>query len=78
VRALLAGGASIGYGNLAALGKQEQQQIAQRRLPGLFTTIAARREPIDVFTSGVTWAVDSANAFTGGLATGDPAVASLI
>ncbi|MFF5292665.1 hypothetical protein [Paractinoplanes globisporus] len=47
-------------------------------MPSLFATIAAKRKPIAVLTSGVTRATDSANAFTGGLSSGDPALAALI
>ena len=60
---------------------QEQHDTAlrmERRLPSLFSTITARQEPIVVETSGVTRATASANAFTGGLVTGDPALARLI
>jgi len=81
VRTLLAGAATIGYGNLSGRGRQEQAQTAQRlerRLPSLFDTITAKQEPIEVLTSGVTRATDSANAFTGGLTAGDPALAPLI
>lgn len=81
VTALLAGATSIGYGNLSARGVQEQQQTALRmeqRLPTLFSTIVAEQEPIEVKTSGVARAVASANAFTGGLNAGDPALAPLI
>jgi Histidine phosphatase superfamily (branch 2) len=81
VTALLAGGASIGYGNLAGRGKQEQRDIAlrmERRMPALFDTIVAKKEPVQVVTSGVDRAVASANAFTGGLTAGDPALAGLI
>ena len=81
VQALLAGAATIGYGNLAGRGIREQQQIArrlERRLPTLFATIVAQHEPIEVFTSGVTRTVASATAFTGGLVAGDPAIAPLI
>ncbi|GIH18482.1 histidine-type phosphatase [Rugosimonospora africana] len=81
VESLLAGGASIGYGNLSGRGVQEQQQTALRmeqRLPSLFSAIVAKQEPIEVETSGVDRAVASANAFTGGLTTGDPALAGLI
>ena len=48
VGALLAGGASIGYGNLAGRGKQEQRDIAlrmERRMPALFDTIVAKIRP---------------------------------
>ncbi|WP_432840799.1 histidine-type phosphatase [Dactylosporangium sp. CA-092794] len=81
VRTLLTAGASIGYGNLSGLGAREQRETAlrmERRLPGLFAGIAQRREPIEVQTSGVARAVASANAFTGGLAEGDPALSGLI
>jgi hypothetical protein len=65
VQTLLAGAGTIGYGSLAGRGEHEQQQIArrlERRLPSPFTTIAAEREPVEVFTSGVTRATDSATA----------------
>jgi hypothetical protein len=81
VQQLLNGGASIGYGNLAGRGKQEQRDIAlrmERRLPTLFATIVAKKEPIQVVTSGVDRAVASANAFTSGLTAGDPALGGLI
>ena len=81
VQALLNGASTIGYGNLSGLGVQEQEQTALRmeaRLPSLFAAIAAKREPIEVETSGVARAVASADAFTSGLVAGDPALASLI
>ncbi|RKE16940.1 histidine-type phosphatase [Streptomyces sp. TLI_171] len=81
VRTLLAAGANLGYGNLSALGADEQRQTALRmeqRLPGLFDTIAAQGEPIVVETSGVARATASANAFTAGLTAGEPALATLI
>ena len=81
VQSLLAGASSIGYGNLAGLGVQEQQQLAlrlERRLPSLFATIVAKQEPIEVETSGVARVVASANAFTSGLTSGDPSLAGLI
>ncbi|GAA0388375.1 lipoprotein [Microbispora corallina] len=81
VQALLAGGSSIGFGNLTGRGVQEQQGIAlrmERRMPTLFSTIADDKEPIKVVTSGVDRAVASANAFTSGLAAGNSAVAGLI
>ena len=81
VQALLTAGSSIGYGNLSGRGAQEQRQTAlrtERRLPTLFATIVAGHEPIEVETSGVTRAVASADAFTGGLTAGDPALAGLI
>lgn len=81
VTTLLAGASSIGYGNLSGLGAQEQEGTAlrmERRLPSLFATIVAKKEPIEVETSGVARAIASANAFTGGLASGDPALAGLI
>ncbi|MFL4952771.1 histidine-type phosphatase [Streptomyces sp. MMS24-I31] len=81
VESLLTAGSSIGYGNLAGLGAQEQRQTAlrmQRRLPSLFADITAKGEPIEVETSGVARVVASANAFTAGLTAGDPALAPLI
>ncbi|MFH9354634.1 histidine-type phosphatase [Kitasatospora sp. NPDC017646] len=81
VRSLLDAASTLGYGNLSARGAEEQRRTALRmeqRLPGLFASIAARREPIVVETSGVPRTVASADAFTGGLASGDPALASLI
>ena len=81
VQALLTGAETIGYGNLSGRGHQEQEQTAlrlERRLPSLFHTITAKHEPIAVLTSGVTRATDSANAFTGGLTEGNPALATLI
>ncbi|MFJ1756382.1 histidine-type phosphatase [Kitasatospora sp. NPDC088134] len=81
VRTLLAAASGLGYGNLSARGADEQRQTAlrmERRLPGLFDTIAAQGEPIVVETSGVARATASANAFTAGLAAGEPAVAGLI
>ncbi|WP_432994559.1 histidine-type phosphatase [Dactylosporangium sp. CA-233914] len=81
VRTLLDAGASVGYGNLSGLGAREQRETAQRmqaRLPRLFADIAAQRRPIEVQTSGVTRAVDSANAFTGGLTSAAPALTGLV
>ena len=81
VQTLLAGASTIGYGNLSGRGAQEQHNTAlriERRLPSLFSTIVAQHEPIEVETSGVDRAVASANAFTGGLTAGDPALAGLI
>jgi hypothetical protein len=81
VQTLLAGAATIGYGQLAGRGVREQHDTArrmERRLPGLFRTIVARQEPITVGSSGVKRATDSANAFTGGLIAGDPRLAGLI
>ncbi|MER7579667.1 histidine-type phosphatase [Kitasatospora sp. NPDC097691] len=81
VRSLLAAASALGYGNLSARGAEEHRQTALRleqRLPSLFAGIAARHEPIVVETSGVPRAVASADAFTGALASGDPALAGLI
>ncbi|MFJ9775477.1 histidine-type phosphatase [Kitasatospora sp. NPDC101157] len=81
VQSLMAAAASLGYGNLAGRGVQEQQETALRmeqRLPSLFQAITAGQEPIVVETSGVPRVVASANAFTGGLISGDPALAGLI
>ena len=81
VQTLLAGASSIGFSNLAGRGEQEQQGIAQRmerRLPALFSAIVAKKEPIEVVTSGVARTVASAGAFTSSLASGDPALTGLI
>ncbi|WP_052713612.1 histidine-type phosphatase [Streptomyces katrae] len=81
VRSLLDAASALGYGNLSARGAEEHRQTALRleqRLPGLVAGIAARHESITVETSGVPRAVASADAFTGGLTAGDPALAGLI
>ncbi|MCX4767746.1 histidine phosphatase family protein [Streptomyces sp. NBC_01275] len=81
VRTLLTGASTIGYGSLSGRGAQEQRDTAlrlERRLPSLFSAIVAGDEPIEVETSGVARAVASADAFTGGLTAGDPALAGLI
>ncbi|MFE3502214.1 histidine-type phosphatase [Kitasatospora sp. NPDC059160] len=81
VRSLLASAATLGYGNLSALGAREHRQTALRleqRLPSLFRTIVADREPVLVETSGVPRAVASADAFTAGLTAGDPGLTGLI
>ncbi|MFI6849361.1 histidine phosphatase family protein [Kitasatospora sp. NBC_00085] len=81
VQSLLTAASALGYGNLSGLGAREQQETALRmeqRLPALFRTIAADREPIVVETSGVARTVASAQAFTTGLTGGDPALAELV
>ncbi|MBP0451046.1 histidine-type phosphatase [Kitasatospora sp. RG8] len=81
VQSLLAAASALGYGNLSARGAEEHRQTALRmeqRLAPLFAGIAARHEPIVVETSGVARAVASAGAFTGGLVSGDPALAGLV
>ncbi|GHF59905.1 histidine phosphatase [Kitasatospora xanthocidica] len=81
VRSLLDAAKALGYGNLSARGAQEHRRTALRmeqRLPSLFEKITAEHEPVVVETSGVARAVASAEAFTGGLVSGDPALAGLI
>ncbi|MEU8431584.1 histidine-type phosphatase [Streptomyces sp. NPDC029216] len=81
VRSLLAAASALGYGNLSARGAEEHRQTALRmeqRLPTLWAGIAARHEPVVVETSGVPRTVASAEAFTGALASGEPALAGLI
>ncbi|MFD8598193.1 histidine-type phosphatase [Kitasatospora sp. NPDC059646] len=81
VQSLLDAAKAVGYGNLSERGAREHRQTALRmeqRLPSLFEKIVADHEPVAVETSGVTRAVASANAFTGGLAAGDPRLAGLI
>lgn len=81
VRTLLSGATTIGYGNLSGRGAQEQRDTAlrmERRLPSLFSDIAADHEPIEVETSGVARAVASADAFTDGLTADDLSLAGQI
>ncbi|MEV4438862.1 histidine phosphatase family protein [Streptomyces sp. NPDC049577] len=81
VQSLLDAASALGYGGLSGLGAQEHRGTALRmeqRLPSLFEKITAEHEPIVVETSGVARAVASANAFTGGLSAGDPALTGLI
>ncbi|WP_405455231.1 histidine phosphatase family protein [Streptomyces sp. NBC_00101] len=81
VESLLAAASSVGYGELAGRGVQEQRQTARRmeqRLPSLFRRIVAGREPVEVKTSGVARATASADAFTGGLTAGEPDLAELV
>ncbi|MFD5464601.1 histidine-type phosphatase [Kitasatospora sp. NPDC127059] len=81
VQGLLDAASTLGYGNLSGRGADEHRQTALRmeqRLPSLFHTITARQEPVVVETSGVARAVASANAFTDGLTSGDPALTGLI
>lgn len=59
----------IGYGNLSALGVQEQRQLARRlaeRLPALFAAADAAPEGL-LQSSGVDRAVDSAQQFAAAL-----------
>ncbi|MFC5664324.1 histidine-type phosphatase [Kitasatospora misakiensis] len=81
VQALMTAAAAVGFGNLSGRGADEQRQTALRmeqRLPSLFRTIAAERQPVVVETSGVARAVASAGAFTAGLTAGEPALAGAI
>ncbi len=67
-KALEAAMSTIGYGNLSARGKEELHDTAVRmakRLPTLFASIAKKKEPIDVVSSGQGRAIDSANALYG-------------
>ncbi|GAA2741934.1 histidine-type phosphatase [Kitasatospora cinereorecta] len=78
---LLDAATALGWGNLSARGAEEHRDTARRleqRLPGLFDAIAADHRPIAVETSGQARAVASANAFTGALVAGDPALAGLV
>ncbi|WP_328781111.1 histidine phosphatase family protein [Streptomyces canus] len=81
VRALQAAMSGVGYGDLSGRGKQELKATATRlaqRLPGLFTTIAKKKEKIDVVSSGQGRAVESANIYAGALAEKDPDLEPLI
>lgn len=81
VRALQDAMAEVGYGNLSGRGKQELQDTAarmERRLPSLFTRIAADGEKIDVVSSGQGRAVDSGNLFADALADTAPPLKPLI
>lgn len=80
-RALQAAMAKVGYGNLSGRGRQELADTAvrlERRLPALFTKIAADGERIDVVSSGQGRAVDSGTEFTAALAAADPELKPLI
>ncbi|XHS80373.1 histidine-type phosphatase [Burkholderiaceae bacterium UC74_6] len=63
----------VGYGNLSALGEQEQQQLARRavaRLPGLFEVGAVPHVLLQ--SSGVDRAVDSARNFASAMGEAAP------
>ena len=66
-----------GYGNESAIGIQEHQGIAKRllqRLPDLFTHEVQNGKSIQVLSSGVDRAVDSAKFFTHALLQQQPAL----
>jgi len=75
-----------GYGNLTQLGIREHQELARRlvaRLPGYFAELgAAAGSPaarvLEVISSGVDRAVDSAGFFAGSLAASAPSLGALI
>ncbi|WP_046729859.1 histidine-type phosphatase [Streptomyces humi] len=77
VRALEAAMSAVGYGNLSGRGKDELRATAvrlEKRLPGLFSAIAANGEKIDVVSSGQGRAVDSGTVFATALTDADPAL----
>ncbi|MEU9380910.1 histidine-type phosphatase [Streptomyces sp. NPDC048279] len=77
VRALEAAMSTLGYGNLSGRGKDELRATAvrlEKRLPGLFSSIAKNGEKIDVVSSGQGRAVDSGTVFTAALTDADPAL----
>ncbi|MEU2619954.1 histidine-type phosphatase [Streptomyces sp. NPDC007157] len=77
VQAIEAAMSAIGYGNLSGRGKDELRATAVRldkRLPGLFASIARNGEKIDVVSSGQGRAVDSGTVFSTALTDADPAL----
>ncbi|AKA08090.1 histidine acid phosphatase [Streptomyces noursei ZPM] len=81
VRALLTAMEKVGYGNLSGRGERELRGTAVRmaqRLPQLFATIVAEREPLDVVSSGQGRAVDSGTVFADALVGTDPALKPLV
>ncbi|MFG2936014.1 histidine-type phosphatase [Streptomyces sp. NPDC048282] len=77
VQALEAAMSAVGYGNLSGRGKDELRATAvrlEKRLPSLFSSIAANGEKIDVVSSGQGRAVDSGTAFSTALTDADPAL----
>ena len=71
----------LGYGSLSGLGQREHSEMAGRvfdRLTPLFETAAADGALINVETSGVDRAVDSAQSFIDGLKDAEPALGPLI
>lgn len=69
--------AKVGYGELSGRGEREMRDTAvrlERRLPGLFDSIAKNGEKIDVVSSGQGRAVDSGDRF----ADAEPALRPLI
>ncbi|MFJ9712601.1 histidine-type phosphatase [Streptomyces sp. NPDC101234] len=76
-RALEAAMSTVGYGNLSGRGKDELRATAvrlEKRLPQLFSSIAANGEKIDVVSSGQGRAVDSGTVFSTALTDADPAL----
>ncbi|KAF1022161.1 MAG: hypothetical protein GAK30_01306 [Paracidovorax wautersii] len=78
----VAGISTPGYGNETQVGIREHQQLAVRllqRLPAYWQQVAADgSRQIQVVSSGVDRAVDSANFFVGSLKTAQPALATRI
>ncbi|MEV5843125.1 histidine-type phosphatase [Streptomyces sp. NPDC051985] len=77
VQALEAAMSAVGYGNLSGRGKDELRATAvrlEKRLPSLFSSIAANGEKIDVVSSGQGRAVDSGTVFSTALTDADPAL----
>ena len=71
----------LGYGSLSGLGQREHSEMAGRmfdRLTPLFETAEADGALINVETSGVDRAVDSAQSFIDGLKDAEPALGPLI
>lgn len=70
-----------GYGNESAMGIQEHQGIAKRllqRMPSLFTQAVQEGKSIQVLSSGVDRAVDSAKFFTHALIQQQPTLSPYI
>ncbi|UJP09918.1 histidine phosphatase family protein [Microbacterium sp. KUDC0406] len=71
----------VGYGTLSTRGAQEQQQIAERaveRMRPVFDAAVEDGRPIEIVSSGVDRAVDSADNFVVGLKDADPQLAGVI
>ena len=81
LREIIAVHESVGYGALSSRGAQEQQGIAARtvdRMRPVFEDALDEGRPIDIVSSGVDRAVDSADNFVLGLEDVEPDLSSVI